>query len=122
MGSHRHGGLRAAQLPPNYEAEEGCPAPGQQSRIAAVDEAWWKFWGTEDTGAEGFDAWVGPLRELPRHPPLVGLTGVMLHSAVQKWSNRKAPGADGWRPSELKQWPIGLFNLLVVFYEAVEGG
>jgi len=46
----------------------------------------------------------------------------MLHSAVQKWSNRKAPGADGWRPAELKQWPIGLFNLLVVFYEAIEGG
>ena len=26
--------------PPSYEAEEGCPAPGQQSRIAAVDKAW----------------------------------------------------------------------------------
>ena len=55
--------------PPSYEAEEGCPAPGQQSRIAAVDKAWWKFWGTEDAGAEDFGDWVGPLRELPRHPP-----------------------------------------------------
>ena len=46
--------------PPSYEAEEGCPAPGQQSRIAAVDKAWWKFWGTADAGAEDFGDWVGP--------------------------------------------------------------
>ena len=71
-------------------------------------------------GLKGFSRWEGPLKALPPFPPLLKLTGPILHSALQRWPKKKAPGADGWRPSELRQWPVGLLSLLVVFYEVVE--
>ena len=36
------------------------------------------------------------------------------------WSGRRVPGADGWSPEEMKDWPDELANMLAQFYELVE--
>ena len=70
--------------PAAYDAEAGGPAPGLQSRLEAVEGAWWTFWGAEDLGAEGFSKWEGPHEGPPPFPPLLKLTGPILHSALQR--------------------------------------
>ena len=55
--------------PAAYDADAAGPAPGLQSRLEAVEGAWWAFWGEEDLGAAGFSKWEGPLKALPPFPP-----------------------------------------------------
>ena len=43
-----------------------------------------------------------------------------MYEAVGGWGSTKAPGLDGWRPAELKDWPPQLFDLLAAFYGRVE--
>ena len=48
------------------------------------------------------------------------LTGERLRAAVLRMPNNSAGGADGWTVSELKSWPVLLFDKLADFLNDVE--
>ena len=85
-----------------------------------MDKHWWEYWCPDFETPRELPGWEEELRGLPPFPDPGPLTGDQLYEAVGGWGSTKAPGLDGWRPAELKDWPPQLFDLLAAFYGRVE--
>ena len=58
------------------------------------------------------EQWLLPLDRLTPYPALEDITATQLMQAIRRAPSGKAPGADGWRSSELKLWPLALIEQL----------
>ena len=65
-------------------------------------------------------AWLGPLRLLSAFPLLRHVSPHLLRKIVRRTASNKAPGADGWAYMELKDWLLGMFELLAQVLALVE--
>eukprot|EP00972_Heterocapsa_arctica_P080756 11899591-Heterocapsa_arctica.AAC.1 len=67
-----------------------------------------------------FKEWAKELRNLGDFPAIESLSAKVLTTTVNIISKNKAPGIDGWTNRELKDWPLGLLELLAKLYKVVE--
>ena len=48
------------------------------------------------------------------------LTAAQLRQMIKRIPKAKAPGADGWRYQDLRDWPLPMVDMLAKFYALVE--
>ena len=66
------------------------------------------------------EQWLLPLDRLTPYPVLEDITATQLMHAIRRAPSGKAPGADGWRYSEIKQWPLPLMEQLCSVCHLIE--
>ena len=95
-------------------------APGPQGVIEDLDKYWWSLWRPPSHPANTMNRWTQHLQRLSPYTDMGRLTTCRLRRALRKWSKRKDPGADRWRPGELKDFPDAALAELILFFNLVE--
>ena len=114
--------VRDSPAPANSDAAEAT-GPGRYQDLSELEQYWFGLWSPKaatPVDAEALRGFLAPLRELPRMPAPPPLTGESLASIGRTVSGKKAPGADGWRYSEVKDWPPELWSALARLLQRVE--
>ena len=83
---------------------------GQKALLMASEEAWWE---------EPNWARVRPPRATEGWRPRP-FTGRELSNLIWMISIAKAAGHDGWQTKRMRQWPLAVWHLVAVLFEAVE--
>eukprot|EP00972_Heterocapsa_arctica_P066845 9863390-Heterocapsa_arctica.AAC.1 len=64
-----------------------------------------------------FKEWAKELKNLGEFAAIESLSAKFLKSTLKRMAKKKAPGIDGWTNRELKDWPLGLLELLAMLYK-----
>ena len=89
---------------------------GQKALLMASEEAWWPIWMNEE---EPNWARVRPPRATEGWRPRP-FTGRELSNLIWMISIAKAAGHDGWQTKRMRQWPLAVWHLVAILFEAVE--
>ena len=88
--------------------------------MSKLREFWGGLWRPQGAPAPDLGGSLWSLDSLSTFPTLASVTALVLWNIVRAVACNKAPGADGWRYAELKDWSWDLFELYAAVLRLVE--
>ena len=97
-----HGWIRNVPQATTLPSAKFGGESGAAADLRATEGWWWNLWAPSAPKEPLVEQWLLPLDRLTPYPPWGSILAEQLAQAIRHAPGSKAPGADGWRYTELK--------------------